>query len=523
MSVLVDAVSVLADVLSVVVIASALGLWIRGRNPLVVRALNADRRHALGALLTTTGMSKRAVRLAVRKCTMQYVNGEKAPTIQAELDWLDDMMRDRLRPAPVAYYGLGGMDLSDALSALSAAYDALSLRLRSRGLLGGGTSPLLESLAATAEGLTRVFARHATFAAGTSPEAAELRLTTSGGSTQLDLSHLRPTDAPGVGVDDIAVSYSPRRLIVPGMQSEKIASLDRIETSSLDLDLEELAQLRGHLTGGKAFDGVLPSLQASRVERDPASGRTRLHCVLAEASFSSVLASHYVGDRGVGRRAEELTGEAGLFTLAVLPETSDGFFVLTTRTEHVSIAAGMVSPAVTGNLEMRDRTGLAVDRDPDGIPDPLLALSRECREELGLEVDRESIEILGTMQFESPSEVGTTVLLTTTKLHRSLQEVADDSRYADRLEGAWESEEQIIGVPVPKDVNECLELLAWTLTDPSHVPHVSGCLVASCYPLIRSVLGPVGTQERIGELCRALEPAAAPDGITSARPGGMSR
>jgi 8-oxo-dGTP pyrophosphatase MutT (NUDIX family) len=512
-----DALSVVANLASIAVVLGALTLWISGRNPLIVRALRTDRLRTIGPVLAATGMSNRSVRRAVRDCTRQYVDGDRAPTVQAELDWLDEVARAAGASTPVAYYGLAGSTIEDSLSALSDAYGSLALRLRGRGLFGGGTSLLLENLAHVGEDLSRHLARNATFAAGTPGVSSNLDVVAHQGESLLELAHLRRKEAPGIGIDDLAVTYVPRRLVVRDSLSEKLARLDRIPTDQVDLDEHELTEL-GKRFAGKTFDGVLPSLKAARIERDPASGRRRLHCVLAEASYSSVMASHYVGDLGAGRTRAELKGEAGLLTLAILPVTRDGFFVLTTRTEHVSVTAGKVSPAVTGNLEMRDRTGLSVDRDANGLPDPLLALGRECREELGLDVGREQIEILGTLRFSSPSEVGTTVLLTTTELDVLLQDVADGSRNADRIEGAWESDDVIIGIPLPRNAQERLDLLAWTLTNPGHVPHLTGCLIAYCYPKLCMDLTVDEANDRIVQLALRTDRAPAPAGIRTVRP-----
>lgn len=519
-----DALGLVADLLSIAVVGGALALWLLGRNPMVVRTLRADRQRTVGAVLESTGMSRSVVRRAVKECTADYVNGRRAPTLQAELDWLDSVVGERGGATPVAYFGLPGPTASpttripDSLSSLSTAYRSLALRLKGRGLLGGGTSPLLDNVAEVGEGLARLLAKNATFAAGRLEASACLRLEIQQATTRLELSSLRPTDAPGAGADDLAVTYVPRRMVVAKTVSQKIAELDGIPRQPLELDEREL-ELLGKRFEGKTFDGVLPSLKMSSFERDPASGRSRLHLVLAEASFSSVMVTHYVGESGVGRAQDALTGEAQLLTLAILPTTRDGYFVLTTRTQHVSVTAGMLSPAVTGNLEMRDRVGLPVDRDADGFPDPLLALARECREELGLDIDREHIEIIGTMRFASPHEVGTTVLLATTQLDASLQDVADATRHADRIEGAWESEERITGVPVPRTPQERIDLLAWTLSDQGHVPHLAGCLIAYCYPLVCDDLGDVDTaNRRLAELAQSPTPAPPPPGIATVVP-----
>lgn len=512
-----DALDVAANLLSIAVVVGFLVLWILGRNPLVVRALRADRRRTVGVVLQQAGMSRSAVRRAVKDCTRRYAHGDRAPSTQAELDWLDGLAPLCGGPVPVAFHGLPGFSTDVGLSALSDAYRRLGLRMSSRGLLGGGTTPLLEGLAEVSHDLSRHLASNATFAAGRPGEVTRLDLTVQQGTADLELSHLRPRDAPGGAIDDLAVTHVPERLVVPGTLSEKVAALDRIATVPLTLRQSELDDL-DRLFQGKTFDGVLPSIREARVERDPASGRTRLHYVLAETSFSAVMASHYVGASGIGRERSALSGEARLFTLAILPSTSDGFFVLTKRTEHVSVTAGQVSPAVTGNLEMRDRTGLPVDRDPHGFPDPLLSITRECREELGIEIARDQVEVIGTVKFSSPQEVGTTVLLTTAALDLTLQEVADASRRADRIEGAWESDDQVEGVPVPRSTQEWCDLLAWSMSNQGHVPHLGGSFLAYAYPLLVTALGRDAAEAKIRELAARPDQAPPPSGIVQVVP-----
>src|SRR5690606_9614360 len=90
----------------------------------------------------------------------------------------------------------------------------------------------------------------------------------------------------------------------------------------------ERARLRGALSSGMLFDGVLPRLVAWRSERDSESGRRRLHLVLGECTYSAVLLDHYppaaqvppaYRARGVGDAARVVDGaHVGLLTLSLV-------------------------------------------------------------------------------------------------------------------------------------------------------------------------------------------------------------
>jgi len=478
-----DWVALAADATAVVVGLTVLALWLGGRNPVVAHALRASRARTVGRVLRERGWSRRATARACRQVVRGTLEGTAFPGVEGELEWLDQVALAAGRPAAVTVHGLGGPPHED-LRRLADGYRALSRRLRSRGLLGGGTAPLLADVSDVAERTAALLSTHAAFARPgrtPGPDDAGLELRAAAGRTRVELHNLRTSAGPGSGIDGLAVSHVHERVVVAGSLMQELCAEDGVRAVVLPLTAEEAA-ISDERLSGKFFDGALPSLRGAHRQRDPSSGWTRLHLVLAEAAYSAVVATHYTGTRGVGRTAAELRGEAALLTLSCLPVTVDDRVLMVRRSANVMTDRGRWAPAVNGNLEMRPRFGIAVDRDENGIPEPLRAIAREAKEELGITVPARDLEVLGTALFDSDQEIGTGVLLTTVPLGLTAQDVVARSRFADATEGRWENQGEVLAVPVPRDVAARDALLAWTLTTADHQPHLTACLVALSYP-----------------------------------------
>jgi hypothetical protein len=478
-----DWIGVLGDSTTFLLAITALTLWLRGRNPVVSFALRNDRNRTIGAVLTSRGYGRVTTRRACRAVTERLVLGQRVLTVAAELRWLDETARSARRPVPVALHGIGG-DPSDDLQRLATAYRAFGHRLKARGMLGGGTAPILAEQADVAAHTAEYLLAQAMFAMGTTAadEHAALALSLRARSTQLRLEHLRTGQGPGRGIDDLTVSHIPERLVFPGTFAETLCRVDGIEPVPLPLrSPADLGVLQQRLSG-KFFDGALPSLRAAHRQRDPASGWVRLHLVLAEAAYSSVMATHNVGDRGIGLRWDELSGAAGLLTLSCLPVTSDERIIAVRRSGYVRTGEGQWTNGINGNLEMRPRFGIAVDRDDHGIPDPRLAIAREGAEELGVDLTGQPLEILGLARFDSDQEVGVSVLLTACRVPLTAEQLCAKARYSHPIEGRWETQGAILAVPVPTDAESLETLLRWTLTAPDHQPHLTSALIALAYP-----------------------------------------
>lgn len=490
-----------ADATALLVALTVLVLWLRGRNPVVTQALRASRARTVGRVLRSRGWSRRQAARACRDAVSAALDGSGLLGVEGELHWLDATVSATGHRIPVAVHGLGGVPHQD-LQELADGYRAMARRLRSRGLLGGGTAPLIADVSEVAERTAALLATHAAFARSPSvPDEPGLPVTAAAGGTRLELSHLRAGRVPGAGIDDLAVSHLHERWVVEGSLMEELCAGDGVRPRPVLLSDAEVAAIAGRLTG-RYFDGALPSLHAAHRQRDPASGRTRLHLVLGEAAYSAVVATHYVGSLGVGRPAEELRGEAALLTLSCLPTTSDHRILAVRRSTSVMTDRGRWSPAVNGNLEMRARYGIAIDRDGFGTPDPLRAIAREAREELDLILPADGIEILGTARFDSDQEVKTTVLLTTCLLDVTARDVVARSRFADAAEGRWENQGEALALPVPRDDVARDELLAWALGAVDHQPTLTAGLVALLHPFLMERMA--GDRDAVREHLRGL-------------------
>jgi hypothetical protein len=166
---------------------------------------------------------------------------------------------------------------------------------------------------------------------------------------------------------------------------------------------------------GRSYDGVLPWLTASRMERDVTNGRARLHLAVAETT--------YYRFRGVNRARLASLGESpdqlpatGLLTLSCIPVDSEGHLLLTRRDRALEHRPGAVNAFATGNVDLRSRRRIAVDVDAAGLPDVTSAIVREMREETGTSVAPAAVHVIGLSQIWSHHDRGTWVLSFSTQL-----------------------------------------------------------------------------------------------------------
>jgi 8-oxo-dGTP pyrophosphatase MutT (NUDIX family) len=134
---------------------------------------------------------------------------------------------------------------------------------------------------------------------------------------------------------------------------------------------------------------------------------------------------------------------------------------------------------VNGNLELRPRHGVGIDRDPDGFPSLVLAMVRESMEELGLEIDPVRVEFLGLGRLSYREEVGTNVLLASAMTGLTAKEIRDGMWRADATEGVWEIGSEIKVLPLPTGRKAARRLVAWALNSPELVPHARLAIVAA--------------------------------------------
>ncbi|WP_256838687.1 hypothetical protein [Ornithinimicrobium faecis] len=259
-------------------------------------------------------------------------------------------------------------------------------------------------------------------------------------------------------------------------------------------DEEEIDRLKKKLESDHLFDGLLPRLQERELRRDTSSGRLCLVLKTAVCSYSAVMLDHYPGPeqvvretggarhaRGVART--DVTGDrVGVLTLSLVPITSDGYLLFAQRSKRAGSHEGLIGPAVNGNLEMAPRRGVVDDRDGRGVPDPLLALMREAREELGLAMERTRIYAVGLGTFRTATEVGSHLLVATSLLDQTFDDVVAGVAGADLLEGRWELGTSLCGMrlmEVPdagaggeqNTEREVMERVDWLLGNPQLTPH----------------------------------------------------
>jgi hypothetical protein len=225
------------------------------------------------------------------------------------------------------------------------------------------------------------------------------------------------------------------------------------------------------------FEGILPLLLMHRLELDGGSGRTLLHLGIGEIPYSNLLSRNTPWDPHNSEPPAGVVQHA--ISLAVIPVTSDGRILLSRRAQEAGSYAGMIGPYVTGNAELRDRRGLAADRDEYGIPDLLRAACREGKEEVGLSLEPSDLKILGLAQIWSAEDTGIYCLLLSATLPMTVAEAVRLTRYSDPVEGSWEVGNEVYAVSLWEEGDRSvLEVLRWITAADEVIPQAVACVVA---------------------------------------------
>lgn len=328
-----------------------------------------------------------------------------------------------------------------------------------------------------------------------------LKVSLSLPQSKIDIELINPRInlSPNYQIDDLAIIYTRSgRLVVKDFQIKN--SWRSEENNSIYLDLKRnipdsnetyLSTLTKHFSSSRFFDAVLPALNGYHLQVDPTSGHLRLVLEISEINYSAVVANHYVGSElGAGYSRLELNelstihSKRRLVTLSMLPVSSDGYFLIAERSNHVGVEKEKLQPGVVGNLEFRERIGLKLDVDQFGLPDFLVATSREAKEELGLDVAPEQLQILGLGKFSSEVEVDTWLHMTLAQLPHTLVELMEISKTANLTEGAWEFSGNFIKISFPKTSEDAENILAWVIHSDKATPHLIMTLLAICLPLL---------------------------------------
>lgn len=453
-------VNVMAAVITIVVPLVALTVWLRGTNPLVRLALHKDRRRTVGQTLEGT-LSRREVRRHCKEHAQGVISGRIPLTPARELQWLDELtgLAEPTRPRPLRPLSRGGTDQpQEVLGSLSEAYRTYAGRLRSRGLLGAGSAPVIEQQAEVAEQVARLLEVDSVFAMTPVPASTPVEVRLPARRTTISLTCTSLEVPGGFPISGISVRHTRSRVVASRL-ARQLADHDGVVAHDVG---ETIADL------GYEFDGVLPALRGAYLERHGASGQNRINLDLTEMSYSAFR---------VLRDAGAATEHDPILTLSCLVITSDNYLVMVTRSQAVAYS-GDRAPGVVGNLDMRPRLGEAIDVDEFGLPDPIRAVSREAQEELALSLDPHEILPLGIAEISCEHEAGTRILLTTARARCTTTELARQAAAADPVEGAWELNDEILFVPVPTTTSAAEYLLAWTMASEDHMPHLTASLVA---------------------------------------------
>ena len=489
-----DLIGSIANGLTVIAFAAAAVGTIqasRGRSWLLQWTLGSARTRSIGSALRGAGLNRIAVGRECRKLTKHLTRTGAASSVAAEIEWLTAVIK-KSRPwwhGPLVETGVArkdsgaddGFERARSLFALSAAYDAFSRMLNAQAIMG--SVALTKDLSVVASATSEYLGQSARFESHDLPR----KITIRGHQLSIDLHSFHNSSGNGTFVDDVEVISRERLRYVDGILPAYVRDPNTFDDTRVHLTATELDALRGKFVG-RIFDGLLPALENARIQRDPTSGRYRLSLTLSKRSYASVIVEHYPDSKGVGRSRAALSTDAEaeprLLTLALLPITSDGYFMLATRSDEVAQGQGMISPAVCGNLPMRDRLGVVVDRDEFGFPDVLRSLCRETREEIGLEINRQRIEVTGVCRFSGTEEINTWLLLTRYRLPITVRDAMIRSYDADQAEGIWERAGLPIPVPTPK-CHACANIIGrWTLHHPMHLPATVATVLSLCFSVI---------------------------------------
>lgn len=442
------------------------------------RWLMARRRHLA---MKRVGISKKLTRLRVK----QIISGT-ARTSADELNWLATAIPASSHgpnlPMPLTFDSS-----SDLLTSLSDAYAAYAADLRRGSFLGTTAVPVVEHDAAVAH-QTSLLLSEAASGGGCSAATSTSRhicLSSESLDRTLEIWQLPDVDS-GTLAYDVFVSYRRHRIAPTYQESSSAAQTASqpleaadLETAVLPTSEEQNEVLRRKFSGQHSFDGVLPRLIDWRTERDNGNGRLRLHLAMAETTYAAVLVDHYpqtftgLDDPQPQRREEAKGDRAKLLTLSTVLVTSDRMLLFAGRSRNAGSHQDKFGPAVNGNLELRVRNGVHVDSGVSGIPDPLRALAREAREELGLALDHRQIQVVGMGKFSVAKEQGTHVLLTIAQPSLTAAEIISGLRDADPMEGRWELGGEFLAAPLPDRMEDVEPLLSWLLHDPRLTPHAT--------------------------------------------------
>lgn len=364
---------------------------------------------------------------------------------------------------------------------LASGYRRYAATLRTRALLFGSGQPLLDRVADVAEEVAEVLAENTSHRPVESNERVvktRRQLTTGYISTRKSTNR------------EISSTLLLEELNIDGGFADHHLQVSWLQEHSpfprpLDDDGNE----------PREYNGLLPRLIGHRYERDLASGNYRLHLHLGEIYFRTYQKEYGTPSANLPGGVDESPG--GLLTLSLLPVTRDGHMILAQR-GTLSFYPECWGPGAGGNLEVMGPGRANPDADPNGIINPLRAIAREAREEIGLSLPIEQIRSLGLARLSNSEERSTWLLATTATIDLSLQEFTRTTLNADPVNGRWEVGKNLAAVPVPRTRKSAEDLLSWTLRNPRAMPHLSVTLlklITTAWPLDPVTVAPRPSDE----------------------------
>ncbi len=436
-----DLATILSVITGLIACAAFFAATGAGARIIIFLILSATRWRTVIRAAVRTGLTakKRFMFRAVREIVQVQYSGVPY-NLAIEMEWLCNLYQTSL-PIVMADEFVSRKDLQR----LATGYERLAGHCRARLIFGAKGNDIISQQACIADQAAALLQQNSlqvVHGDGTSPEVIDLRP---------HGSYVRLMYAD-VSTECVVSPHPSRQRPVPEMlQRESSPAKPR-------------------------FEGILPFLLGHRMELDGGSGRTLLHLGIGEIPYSNLLSRNTSWDP---KDSEPPAGVAQhAVSLSVIPVTSDRRVLLSRRAPAAGSYAGMIGPYITGNAELRDRRGLAADRDESGIPDLLRAACREGKEEVGLSLEPGDLRVLGLAQIWSPEDTGIYSLLLSATLSMTAAEAVRMTRHSDPVEGSWEVGSEIYAVSFWEDNQSVAQVLRWIASDEEVIPQAVACMVA---------------------------------------------
>jgi 8-oxo-dGTP pyrophosphatase MutT (NUDIX family) len=389
---------------------------------------------------------------------------------------------------PITFAPIGSADYETRLRLLADAYDRYAVAVRRRWLLRSAAGPLVSEEYECARATARQLRRWSSFrpvppAAGESHDLRGCTVTLP--PTSLDSGHqierrVRLVAWPYVEGSRSAITFP---LVAASFQPYRVALRDRPTAESDDGVTREVVYVsdpRGDVsTDPLTFDGVLTRWHGDgcRIETDRVTGRQRLHLCLAETSYFAFRATQ-VPEAEAASSTPRLSR---LLSLNLIASDREERVFLVQRSDFV-VHPGAYAGTVSGNCELVSREGVHADVDSLGLPDVLAAITREAREELGIDLSPNDahLEALGVVEIDSEHELGTHVLVATALLPQPADVFQPDRAKIDTVEGEWEIGDTAMIVDLPSATESAAAaqtLVAWLRSTNELTPHAVGALL----------------------------------------------